>query len=58
MVRNKTQHTGHHQVPLLADDGEESERNLRLYQSRADGVSAGDQEAVYLHRCDGILREN
>ena len=39
-------------------DGEESERNLRLYQSRADGVSAGDQEAVYLHRCDGILREN
>ena len=41
----------HHQIPLLADDREESKCNLRLYQSRAGGLYAGDQKAVYLHGC-------
>jgi|GEM_PF-1974054 len=38
-------------VPLLADDGEESERNLRLHQSGAGGLPAGNRAAVNLHGC-------
>lgn len=37
--------------PFLADDGEESERNLRLYQLRAGGLPTGDRAADHLHRC-------
>ena len=31
-----------YQMPLLADDGEEPERHLRLYQSRTGGLPTGN----------------
>ena len=47
----RLQYPSHHQVPVLADDGEEPERHLRLCQSGTGGLSAGDRAAVHLHRC-------
>ena len=68
-IRRRFQHPGHYQIPLLADDGKESQSGLRLRQSgagilpgrdRQTGDRAGCQfcrDSFPVHRVNGALSE-
>ena len=46
----RRQHAGHHQVSLLAHDGEKQERHLRLRQPRRRRGAGQDRRSLDLHR--------